>query len=241
MLQGLTKELYDVPVGLLAQRQLRDTYLHEATESTYQAAPEFANSTPRPPKRALYDKNLRNTGTLAWYLDPLEVKATYPREGAEIERAIGSEPLMGLNPDLLYVKDKKKHRSIARHEGRHGAQPGKQIIKRLQAITDYGALPVGLMFIEGSVEWSLERWKEKAPSTYMAEESPHRTPTYKIFKDFVYDLEKRQKGIVRQIYRAAQRGGPNAVIRLFNEVPGIEELTNYYAAQLNGNKKMTVH
>ena len=238
MLQGLTKELFEEPVSGAAQRELRDFYLTEATASTYEAAHLFANSRPRPPKHALFDRSLRNTSALAWYLDPMEVKSVYPREGAQIEREIGSDPIMGLNPELLYVKDRKKHKSIAGHEGTHGSQPAKMQLKSLYAVTEHGYLPFGLMLIEGAVEWSMEKRNRKAPSTYMAEEAPGHSPMYQTFKNFIYDLEARQKGIVRLVYRAAQRGGPNAVIRLLNNVPGINELTNEYAAKINGRRSM---
>lgn len=235
MLQGLTKELYDEPAGIPHQRGLRDLYLREAVASTYEAAPLFANSSPRPPQDVFFDRGLRGTGTLAWYLDPREVKAAYPKEGAEIEHAIGPHPIMALNPALLYVNDRERHRSIAAHEGRHGSQPAKMLLKRLRAVTDYGMMPFGEMFIEGSVEWSMEQRRRKAPSTYFAEEHPHRTPEYKIFKHMIYDLEERQHGIVRQVYRAAQRGGANAVVRLLGSVPGINNLMNEYAAKLSRN------
>ncbi|HLD39162.1 MAG TPA: hypothetical protein VJB05_02510 [archaeon] len=239
MLQGLTKELFDEPVSMGEQRELRDFYLREAMESTYEAAPMFANSSPRPPTRIFFDKGLKNTSTLAWYLDPREVKTTYPREGREIEMQLGSdEPLMAINPNLVYIKDWKKHRSIAAHEGRHGSQPAKLLLKSVYAMTDNGILPLGEMLIEGSVEWSMEQRNRKAPSTYMAEEHPRHTPMYTTFKNLIYDLEARQKGIVRQVYRAAQRGGPNAVVRLLNGVPGISELTNEYASKLNSRRNM---
>ena len=239
MLQGLTKELFDEPVSLPAQREIRDFYLKEAVASTYEAAPMFANSDPRPPTRIFFDKDLKNTSTLAWYLDPREVTATYPREGREIERQLGSdEPVMAINPKLVYMNDWKKHRSIAAHEGRHGSQPAKLLLKSVYAMTDSGFLPLGEMFIEGSVEWSMEQRNRKAPSTYMAEEHPRHTPMYTTFKNLIYDLEARQNGIVRQVYRAAQRGGPNAVVRLLNEVPGIGELTNEYASKLNSRRNM---
>lgn len=233
MLQGLTKELFDEPFTGVAQKGLRDFYLHEAMRSTYEGATHFANARPRPAQKVFFDTSLRNTSALAYVVDPLDVKSVYPREGAELERQVGPDPIMGLNPRLLYIKDRNRHKSIAGHEGTHGSQPAKLLLKSVYATTDHGVLPLGEMFIEGSVEWSMEQRRRKAPSTYFAEDHPGHTPLYKTFKNLVYDLEARQKGIVRLIYRAAQRGGPNAVVRLLNEVPGINELTNEYAAKLN--------
>ncbi len=227
-LQGLQRELFEPGVPQHVARG----YLREAldTTATYEAARLFGNERPRPPMRAFWDGSLRGSGTLAWYLDPEEVKLNYPREGRQIEEQVGSDPIVALSPDVVRFQ-KEYVGAIVDHEKTHGAQQGKLMLKRLHAMTDYGALPIGEMLIEGGVEWATERRGKKAASRYM-EQDACRKPAYAHFRDFVYELEASQKGIMRQIYRAADRGGPNAVVRLLNNVPGIDMIVEKYASKL---------
>jgi hypothetical protein len=227
-LQGLQRELFEPGVPPHVARG----YLREAldTTATYEAAKLFGNERPRPPMRAFWDGSLRGSGTLAWYLDPQEVKLNYPREGRQLEEMVGSDPIVALSPDVVRMQ-KEYASSVITHEKTHGAQQGKLMLKRLHAMTEYGALPIGEMLIEGGVEWAMERRGGKAPSRYMEKESD-RKPAYAHFRDFVYELEASQKGIMRQIYRAADRGGMNAVTRLLESVPGMNMIVEKYASKL---------
>lgn len=235
-LTGLTKDLFDHE-SHGKSREVRNSYLRDALDpkTTYEMAGLFDNDSPRPPGRVFWHRDLRGSGVLAWYLDPAEVKRAYPKDGEEIEREFGSDPIVALNPDVLKINNREYVTSIIDHEKTHGSQPGKQTLKRLGVMTRYGPLHLGEMLIEGGVEWAMEKRGKKAPSKFMQEYGGKKT-SYGIYKDFVYDLEARKHGIMRQIYRAAKRGGMNSVIRLLETVPEIDTLVNVYASALNQKK-----
>ncbi|MCX6815323.1 MAG: hypothetical protein NT120_00540, partial [Candidatus Aenigmarchaeota archaeon] len=203
ILNTLTAELYNEhPAKVQGLR-------HEAMDptSTYKTAKIFGNPDPRPAKTALYDKSLRGTGTLAYNIDPQDVKSVYPAEGMQLEREIGPYPLIGINPDMLKIKDEDFRSSVLHHEKGHSAQPGKMKLKTIHAFTDYGLVPLGLMLIEGGVEWALERRGIKSPTSYWDKTSRIKQP-YSIYRDFVRELDEKQPGIMRQIYRVASRASP---------------------------------
>ncbi|MFC2142909.1 hypothetical protein ACFLQN_00760 [Candidatus Aenigmatarchaeota archaeon] len=248
MLSGLSKNLFDDRVTPSdASRFLSDA---EDPTTTYETAPLFGNSNPRPPTETYFDHNLTGTGTLAWYLDPLEVEDAYPAAGRELRRLIGPNPIMAYNPDvakrsMLYGENELLE-SIDDHEKTHGAQQAKQHIKRIGARTQFGTLPIGEMIIEGSVEYALDRRHTemsrkgrrvaKAPSRYFDRRMGRST--YGIYREFVYDLEGLQKGVTRRVFKAAERGGANAVLRTLQSVKGIDRLISKYALELTGASRL---
>ncbi len=225
----LTRELYEPDINPGAARRLLQDFSDVST--TYDVARIFGNDSPRPPKKLFYDTSLRGTGTLAYHLDPQEVKQIYPTKGAILEKELGTEPIHAYNPDIVNFKNKEYAISVDHHEKAHGGQQGKLQLKKLHAFTQYGLIPVGLMLIEGGVEYALERRGIKPPTRYMDESSGKQS--YSVYRDFVYELEGKQHGIMRQIYRAAAKAGPRAAGRLLEAVPEIDDVINKYAEKLN--------
>src|SRR3989344_3627410 len=226
--ETLTKELYEPDINpILARRHLQQA--KESVGSTYHAAQVFGNPYPRPPTRTFWDTSLKGTNTIAWYLDPQEVKQEYPMEGLAIEREIGSEPIVAYNPRLLRSRNKNFIKAVDAHEKAHGGQQGKMKLKKIGAVTRYGPVPLGEMLIEGGVEWALDRYSEKSgvmpPSRYM-DQMNGGLSLYGIYREFAHELEGRQNGILRQVYRAAARAGPRDVVRHLETVPGIGEMVD---------------
>lgn len=201
--------------------------------TTHDIAGMMGNPNPRPPKNVGYDHSLKGTGTLAYYFDPQEIKRYDLRAGMELERKLGPHPVMRLSPDVvrIYEQDPEEADAIIYHEQGHGAQQGKMELKQIYAKSSLGTVPLGLMLIEGGNEWALEKRGKTPPTRYMDKRSKRKQP-YSVFRDFVYALEEKQHGIMRQVYRAAHKAGPKAAIRLLEAVPGIENLIETYAAEL---------
>jgi hypothetical protein len=177
---------------------------------------------------------LRGTDTQAYYIDPKEVKSIHPIAGMQLEAEIGPDPIVAYNPDIL--KGSREYRSLVdQHEKTHGGQQGKLKLKDLHVRTSYGELPIGLMLVEGGVEWATEKRGKKAVTRYR-DEKTGRKSEYSIYRDFVYELEEKSHGILRQIYRAADRAGPYAAARLLQTVPGISQLLEKYAMKLNAGR-----
>lgn len=226
----LVEELFEPDIDSSAAREFLSDVANDHG-STYTAAAVFGNSNPRPPKRAGYDRRLRGSRTLAWYLDPSEVMEDDPLIGTQIIRKFGPHPVVAYNPDILTgVYSPDFIRAVDAHEKAHGGQTGKGKLKRLHAQTRRGGVPVGLMLVEGGAEFALERSGRRPPSRYLDERG---SSTYGLYRDFAYDLEKREPGILRQVYRAASRASLRSVARLLNRVPGIEEIVDRYASMLN--------
>ncbi|MBI3190439.1 hypothetical protein HYZ41_01915 [archaeon] len=229
MFSKLTRELYEPDIDpAVARKHLNDS----KDASTTYAVAELYNAIPRPPTKVFYDTSLRGTPVLAWYLDPQDVKTVYPREGELIEREIGPDPIIAHNPDILKSKYKDFGKAVDDHEKGHGGQPGKMKLKGLHAMTGYGRIPIGEMLIEGGVEWALEKRYKNAPSRQM-DKMANKTTSYGLYRDFVYELEEKSPGIMRQVYRAASKASGRAAGRLLENVPGIEELVNKYAKKLH--------
>ncbi len=231
---SVTQELTDELFELNPENPRDKVLLDDAVDvsNTYKVANVFGNYNPRPPKKFLKDHKLQGTGTLAWYLDPQEIKRYDYRAGMELESKLGPHPVIAYNPDIRDENDRKYVMAIDAHEKAHGGQQGKMALKQIVAKTKYGDIPLGLMLIEGGVEWALERGGFKPPTRYMDARSS-RTPMYSHFRNFVYEIEEKQHGIMRQVYRAAERAGPYAAMRLLEGVPGIQQLVNKYAAKLS--------
>lgn len=251
--ESLTKELYRSEV---TPEQSRD-FLHKLSrpEVTFGAAEYFSADTCRPPENIFYDNRLSGTGALAYVVDPREVGETYPVIGKQLEKELGSDKsAMGINPDLpvAYYRgriDNSFVDAVADHEHIHPAQPAKLEMKRLGYESRFGYMPLGEMITEGSTEWALERRQEEmakkgkfaagAPSRYF--DRTAGKSTYGIYRDFIYEIEKKEKGITRQLWRAAKRGGANSVARLLQTVPGIEEILDKYAYELNGKMSHSIN
>jgi hypothetical protein len=251
--ESLTKELYRSEI---TPEQSRD-FLRKLSrpEVTYDAAKYFSPDTCRPPENIFYDNRLSGTGIQAYVVDPREVGETYPVLGKQLETELGSDkPAMGVSPDLpvAYYRGrigKSFIDAVADHEHIHPAQPAKLEMKRLGYESAFGYVPLGEMIVEGSTEWALERRKEEmakkgkfvagAPSRYF--DRMGQKSTYGIYRDFIYEIERKEKGITRQLWRAAKHGGANSVAKLLQNVSGIEEILDRYAYELNGKMSHSIN
>jgi hypothetical protein len=228
---SLTKELYEPGISPHAARAHLEESRKDVT-ATYDVAGIYGNKNPNTAGKHYYDKSLMGTGVLAWALDIPEIKETYPFEGIKYENTFGSKPIIAYNPDILKTNDKEFTKAVVDHEKAHLGQQGKIQLKQIHAFTNYGVLPLGMMLVEGGVEYALEKSGRKPPTRYMDERSSKKQP-YSVYRDFVYELEERQHGIMRQVYRAAARAGPRAAGRLLEAVPEFDQLLNKYSAKLN--------
>ena len=236
-LNQYSRPLYDNWNPQIAARLLNTV---KNPSNTMEAASVFGNPNPRPARTAVYDVSLSGSGTQAYYVDPQEVKRYYPNEGMRLESRIGPNPMIALNPDVvrIYQKDPEFAHAVIRHEAYHGGQQGKLVLKQIYARSSVGNVPLGLWLIEGGVEWAIRRRGQKAPTEFF-EKYSGRKSDYCHYRDFVEELEEKQHGIMRQVYRAAARGGPNAAIRLLESVPGIDALIQKYVAKLYSTESGT--
>jgi hypothetical protein len=209
--------------------------------ATHDTADMFGNPNPRPPKTVVFDDNLTGTGTHAYYIDPQEIIGRYGHDhpvSRKVRREVGEDPLVAFNPDIIEID--KIHPGYAmavnHHEKSHGGQPGKMLIKQIYMNTRFGKVPLGEMIIEGANEYALERRGRKSPSRYMDKMSGGREmPLYSFYRDMAYELEDKSPGILRQIFRAAHRGGPNAVVRLMNTIPDLDRIVDKYVSKIAAN------
>jgi len=209
------------------------------TTATKKAA-KFFGSYPKTVAYYAVDTTLEGTGTLAFHLDPEDVKESNPVLGEKLE-AKYKGIIQAVSPKYLdiWLENEQLARSIDDHEKVHAAQPAKPRIKKIIAVTPYGNLRVGEMLIEGSAERALEWMDKKPPSKYF--DRTGEEATYSVYRNFVEDLEKASSGITRLVFRAAKRastpdGGTDSAIRLLNTVPGIEKLIAKYTHKLNADK-----
>ena len=218
---------------------LEQKYLDVALDPTFtnKMARAFDNDEPAPAKHVAYDPSLRNTGVLAYYVNPEEVVDLHPEYNRPLVRSalkqqIGTtDPYMGLNPELQYMDEEFVHSAI-KHEQGHGAQPkGKLALKGIRARTSLGNVPLGEMFIEGWDEYTLEKRGEKPPSRYMDESQG--SSLYSQYREFVRDVEQSAPGVTRQIMRAAEKAGPEAAMRVIETIPDVNGIITKYAGKLN--------
>ncbi len=246
---GLTRELFDNSVSReSARRFLRERVQDD--EVTRYVAGLVGNDNPRAPKTAFYDRSIEGTGILAWYLDPQDVKRVHPAYGTRLEAEIGTEPIMAYNPRVVkrYLKGEmsgEEMDSIDNHEKGHGGQPAKPEIKSVHALTQYGVFPLGTALLEGHNEWSQDRYREamakrgkkvpKAPTRYFEDKlKPGQpVPHYVHYRNFVYELEDAQPGVMRQFFRAAKRAGMKDAIRILENVKGVDKIVEKYASKLS--------
>jgi len=248
---GLTRELFDPSISRESAGRFLDTRVKN-DEVTRYVAGLVDNDNPRPARKAFYDHKLRGTGVFAWYLDPKDVKRIDPVYGARLEAEIGSEPIIAYNPRVVakYFKgemDPEFMDAVENHEKGHGGQSSKPEINSLYILTPHGAIP-GKALLEGHNEWAQDRYNEamakrgrkvaKAPTRYFEKnlKAGEPVPHYVHYRNFVYELEDTQPGVMRQFFRAAKRATMKDAMRVLENVPGIEKIADKYAAKLNESR-----
>lgn len=247
----LTRRLFSPDIDPKeAAKGLQEAASH--TNVTHDIARHYGTE-PRPARTFWYDPDLVGTGTQAYNIDPKEVRKMSPYMAMFLENEIGPDPGIGVNPEVVskqsglrsqirrlyrnsfdmaervYVGLRNK---IYKHEAGHGGQQGKMEAKQVVAQTAYGTLPIGEIMIEGGLEVALEQTGHGAPSREFDAMSGGRS-SYGLYRDLVYRLEQKRKGISTEFLRVADKYGPKAAAELLAKVPDVGGILTEYAGVLN--------